>query len=159
MMVVLRGYMWPQGRKEDQQLLSSATLTCLGVARADDPALGIQKGERAYRFRIFRDVAFGGPDEAADLRTCPRPWREGFIRGHRPGHRGLWDLLGGALRGALGARLTPYVPFNEPTKYEVPSSDEECAYIVAWLYRRADQEADAARATTLRWFAGYLSTG
>jgi len=106
-MVVVKLCMWPGGRRADERVLSVATLTCLGEARADAPEQGIRKGERMYRIRVFKDVAFNGPDGSTDLAEAP-VWREGIVRGHVPGRRGGWDLLGGALRLLLGDRLDDY---------------------------------------------------
>lgn len=112
-MVVVRAEMWPRGDHLHKRVLALGTLACLGAARYDAPGMGVRKGERAYRVRLFKDTSFGGPDGSAPEQIhLPRSrdiWREGLVRGHLPGRRGGWDLLGGALNALLGNRLADYV--------------------------------------------------
>lgn len=107
-MVVVKIELWPAGRREQARVLSVAAIDCIGEAKADDRAAGVRKGERMYRARLFKDVAFGGPDGSTDLHEAP-VWRQGYVRGHIPGRRGGWDLLGGVLRWVLGDRLDDYI--------------------------------------------------
>lgn len=112
-MMVLKLYMWPRGRSDRERFLGAALIDCLGQATKALPEQGIREGERAYRVRLLKMPQFGGPSEE-QLTQQPRKrdiWREGFVRGHLPGKRGTWDLLGGALREMLGRRLDPYVSF------------------------------------------------
>lgn len=111
-MVVARIEMWPGGDHKRKFTLAIGTWACLGVAQRDDPAQGVRKGERAYRVRLFKDTSFNGPDGSdPDAIVCPRArdvWKEHLVRGHMPGPRGVWDLLGGALDVLLGGRLRGY---------------------------------------------------
>jgi hypothetical protein len=106
-MLVVKICMWPGGDRRREKVLSVGALDCVGIAQKADPDQGVVAGERAYKVRLFKDTAFGGPDGAAGLEHAP-VWREGRIRGHIPGSRGTWDLVGGALRELLGERLRPY---------------------------------------------------
>ena len=117
-MMVLKVYMWPSGDQSCEYLMAQATFDLQGVAQRDEPGLGVRKGERAYRVRLLKDTAFGGPQDGVDVnpRLTPksRVWREGRVRGHIVGRRGraargTWDLIGGALRVLLGSRLDRYV--------------------------------------------------
>lgn len=105
-MILIQVFMVPQGTGP-RRLLTQATLSCVGEATRDLPEAGVTKGSRAYRVVLHKDTAFGGPGEDADLRGA-RPWKTGTVVGHRPGPRGVWDLLGGALRAVLGSRLDGY---------------------------------------------------
>ncbi len=105
-MILVQVFMVPQGTGP-RRLLTQATLSCVGEATRDLPEAGVTKGSRAYRVVLHKDTAFGGPGEDADLRGA-RPWKTGTVVGHRPGPRGVWDLLGGALRAVLGSRLDGY---------------------------------------------------
>lgn len=108
--------MWPGGDRSRERVLSVGAIDFLAEANADRPDLGVRKGERVYRVRLFKDVDFGGPTAASaeELRTAP-VWKQTRVRGHMPGPRGVWDLLGGALKVILGHRLEPYViPTSEP---------------------------------------------
>jgi hypothetical protein len=107
-MLVVKVCMWPAGDRTKERVLSVAALDCTGQANADRPDIGVRKGERRYRVRLFKDVEFGGPDGSTDLETAP-VWRAGYVRGHIPGPRGVWDLVGGALKRILKDRLDPYV--------------------------------------------------
>lgn len=114
-MVVVKVCLWPGGRADQEQVLSIATLTLLGQAVRDEPSLGVRRGERAYRVLLFKGPEFGGPAEATEdvLRRASvlgrgAIWKGGGVRGHFPGPRGAWDLLGGALRGLLVDRIQGY---------------------------------------------------
>ena len=106
-MIVVKVCMWPEGDRSRERLLSLAAIDCIGVASVDIPAQGIVKGERAYRVRLFKDTDYGGPKEGQNLEAAS-VWRTGYVRGHMPGPRGVWDLLGGALKLVLGDRLSDY---------------------------------------------------
>lgn len=108
-MIVVRVYMRPGGDEKQERLLSTATFACVGQATEDVPALGVRKGERVYRVRLLKDAEFGGPKTDQDDVHLAQVWREDTVRGHMPGPRGVWDLVGGALRVMLGSRLSPYV--------------------------------------------------
>ena len=112
-MVVVKIYMWPGGDQSRERLLSQASIACIGEASQDQG--DVRRGERAYRVRLFKDTSFRGPRDGEDLARLPRSkvWREGTVRGHRPGQRGAWDLVGGALQVLLGRRLRPYVDLEE----------------------------------------------
>lgn len=116
-MLVVTFSMWPSGSRKDQRVLSLAALDCIGQARHDAPEQGVRMGERAYRVRLFKDVAFGGPDGSGDLDRAPI-WRGGRIRGHMPGARGTFDLVGGALKLLLGPRLAAYVQVAQEKQME-----------------------------------------
>lgn len=112
--MILKLYMWPRGRSDRERFLGAALIDCLGQAAKELPEQGLREGERAYRVRLLKMPRFGGPSEE-QLTQPPRKrdiWREGFVRGHLPGKRGTWDLLGGALREMLGGRLKPYTAFT-----------------------------------------------
>jgi hypothetical protein len=111
-MVVVSLCMWPGGDRARQRVLSVATLSLLGQAAADRPDLGVLRGERAYRVRLSKDTQFGGPDGLS--LPLAGVWRQGTVRGHLPGPRGGWDLLGGALRCLLHGRLHAYVAGELP---------------------------------------------
>lgn len=96
-MVVVKICLWPKGDRTAERVLAVGSLTLIDQA----------DGVRTYKARLFKDPAFGGPDGSGDLAGAP-VWREGTITGHRPGARGGWDLLGGALRELLGSRLASY---------------------------------------------------
>ncbi len=105
-MIAVEVWMWPGGSRARRHLLSVATLVCCG-ARPD--------GERAYIVRLLKDATFGGPTTTETESAIRDPdarkvWRIGQIRGHYPGARGVWDLLGGALRQLVGDRLGSYTP-------------------------------------------------
>lgn len=113
-MMVLKLYMWPLGHSDRERFLGAALIDCQGQAVKDLPEQGVRRGERAYRVRLLKMPRFGGPSEE-QLTQTPRKrdiWRTGFVRGHLPGKRGTWDLIGGALREMLGRRLDPYVSFT-----------------------------------------------
>lgn len=105
-MMVVRVEMWPQGDAARVYPLSLAALSCIGQANANAPEHGVVLGERRYHVRLFKDVAFGGPTDGPF--TERHIWRSGIVRGHLPGKRGVWDLLGGALHHLLGPRLDGY---------------------------------------------------
>lgn len=107
-MVVVKLCMWPQGDWTKERVLSIGTIDLLGQANEDRPDIGVRKGERRYRVRLFRDTMFGGPDGSKDLRG-EKVWKQGTVRGHVPGKRGAWDLIGGALKVLCGDRLWEYV--------------------------------------------------
>jgi len=115
-MIVVKIYMWPGGDRSREHLLSQATIDLQGVAPTDDPANGIVKSERMYRVQILKDTEFGGPGDGAvihpDAVSESQVWRAEMVRGHRLGHgasaRGVWDLVGGALKVLLRGRLAPY---------------------------------------------------
>jgi hypothetical protein len=111
-MVVVKILMWPGGDRARERVLSIATLSLLGQAAADRPDLGVVRGERAYRVRLFKDTQFGGPDGLS--LPLAGVWHQGTVRGHLPGPRGGWDLLGGALRCLLHGRLDAYVAGELP---------------------------------------------
>ena len=67
------------------------------------------------------DTSFGGPDGSKPLPASERAlWKQGTVRGHMPGPRGAWDLVGGALKVLIGPRLTEYVSGES----EAPASPE-----------------------------------
>lgn len=111
-MLIVQVSMTPGGDFSKLRTLAYATITNVGVAREDRPDLGVKRGERAYRVRLFKDAEFGGPTTLDELRDCVssgrKVWREFGVRGHMPGPRGVWDLVGGALREGLGSRLNDY---------------------------------------------------
>lgn len=114
-MMVVKVYMWPGGRQDEERLMAQASFACQGVAKRDDPELGVLRGERAYKVRLMKGLQFRGPKDGADLARAPKSWvwKEGLVRGHRPHQRGakargVWDLIGGALGVILGKRLDPY---------------------------------------------------
>lgn len=99
-MMVVKVYMWPGGDSAKARLLGAATLALTGVSNT-----------RSYDVRLLKDTSFAGPstDEAIHAAACAGPvWRRGEVRGHRPGDRGIWDLLGAALHKVLGRRLQSY---------------------------------------------------
>ena len=98
MMVVLTE-MWPEGDGSRRYPLSVATFTCMGQSAVP--------GDRLYRVRLYRDAQFGGPTAKGPLASAST-WRVGLVRGHVPGRRGVWDLVGGAISALLGERLTGY---------------------------------------------------
>ena len=111
-MIVVKVLLWPGGDPSQERVEGIGLIDFQGQARADDPASGVKKGERAYRVRLLKMPQFGGPD-GSDQGRVQHPaahdiWREGYIRGHQPGPRGAWDLLGGALNVLLGSRLRDY---------------------------------------------------
>lgn len=115
-MLVVKVYMWPGGDQDREHLVCQGTLDCQGVAAHDDGT--VKKGERRYRVRLLKGTLFGGPGDGDDVRpdNVPRSkvWKEAMVRGHRPdgrgsAARGVWDLVGGALKVILGRRLSPYV--------------------------------------------------
>jgi hypothetical protein len=112
-MVVVSLCIWPGGDRARERELSVATLSLLGQAAADRPDLGVVHGGQAYRVRLFKDTQFGGPDGSGEL-PLSSTWRQGTVRGHLPGPRGGWDLLGGALRCLLHGRLHAYVAGELP---------------------------------------------
>lgn len=103
-MVVVKVFMWPGGDESQERLMSVMTLACKGEL----------KGERRYEVRAFKDAAFlSDPqilEDPAALHRGAREhlWRTEVIRGHFPGPRGVWDLVGGALKVTLGDRLARY---------------------------------------------------
>lgn len=116
-MIVVKVYMWPQGDETQARLLSQATIDFQFEAKADDEALGVRKGERAYRVTLLKDTQFGGPKDGDEIRPVlvdsGKVWRNGRVRGHMPkatgaDARGVWDLIGGALKVLLGNRLERY---------------------------------------------------
>lgn len=118
-MLVIKIELWPMGREDRKRLWAQGVIDCIGVAKRDDPELGVKKGERAYRVRLLKAPRFKGPKEN-EVHDVPKSkvWREGFVRGHIPtkpgrGSRGEWDLLGGALKVLLGNRLADYVRGDE----------------------------------------------
>lgn len=126
-MLVVKVYLWPLGDASRARLLSQASISLLGQAGRDDPERGIRKGERAYRVRIFKDTDYRGPEDGVDVREVPssKVWREGHVRGHLPGRRGVWDLLGGALQAVIGGRLGDYVGFKPDLPAPEPAQDPE----------------------------------
>lgn len=111
-MVVVKVCMWPGGDRTRERVLSVAAIDLIGEATEDCPRDNVRKGERMYRVRLFKDTSFGGPDGSGDLSSAPL-WRRGKVRGHIPGRRGAWDLVGGALRHLLGARLNDYIAVRD----------------------------------------------
>lgn len=107
-MLVVKVEMWPGGDSTKARVMSVAAIDLLGQANADRPEIGVRKGERRYRVRLFKDTAFGGPDASGDLTNAP-VWRGGRVRGHIAGRRGVWDLIGGAIKVLLRDRLDDYV--------------------------------------------------
>lgn len=121
-MVVVKVCMWPQGDRTKERVLSVAAIDLLGQANEDRPEIGVRKGERRYRVRLFKDTSFHGPDGSKDLPVSERAlWKHGTVRGHMPGPRGAWDLVGGALRVLLGSRLDDYVPGESEAPKETGS--------------------------------------
>lgn len=106
-MLVVKLCMWPRGDRSKERTLAIGTLACIGQATRSEG--DVVEGERAYRVRLYKDRQFKGPTEQA---VADRPlagiWRQGIVRGHLPGRRGAWDLLGGALQVLLGNRLERY---------------------------------------------------
>lgn len=100
-MLVVKVEMWPGGDAAKARVISMATWTCLGVAR--------DHGDRGYKVRLFKDADFGGPTVA----PVGEVWREGTVRGHFPGRRGVWDLLAAGLREVVGRRLEGYRAIEE----------------------------------------------
>jgi len=112
-MVVIKAFMWPNGDPSKEQFISAATLTCVGRLPEDDPSTGLAANTRLYRLTILKGESFGGPGLEALPTKARSPhhsdvWRKAHVGGHRPGRRGLWDVLGGALGSVLGGRLTDY---------------------------------------------------
>ena len=114
-MRVVRVYLWPRGDASKERVLSQATLALTEV----DPS-----GRRSYDVRLWKDRAVGGPS-ASELREAPasKIWRRGRVGGHLPGGRGaaargVWDLVGGALRVLLAERLDGYVRRTRPAADE-----------------------------------------
>lgn len=121
-MLVVKVYLWPRGDKRRETLLCQATLDLQGQAQHDVPELGVVEGERRYQVQLLKGTQFGGPGAGADvnpgLLKKSAVWKRGMVRGHRPGGRGraargVWDLLGGALKVLLGDRLEPYVEVED----------------------------------------------
>jgi hypothetical protein len=115
-MLVVKVEMWPGGNPAQARTECIGLIDFQGQAKQDDPALGVKAGERAYRVRLLKMPQFGGPD-GSDPERIRNPsardvWRTGYVRGHLPGQRGAWDLLGGALRALLADRLLPYVSYT-----------------------------------------------
>lgn len=106
-MLVAKFHMWPLGNEGQARFLGAAALDCIGRSG----------GERRYRVRLLKMPEFKGPEEHELREALTRGlkkhiWREGFVRGHRPGPRGTWDLLGGSLRELLSERLASYRAFD-----------------------------------------------
>lgn len=111
-MIVVEVYMIPQGDHSEKHLISSAIINCIGQHRED--------GDRAYVARLMKDPEFGGPKDSAELAEVTealsqgqepakrRVYKSTRIRGHKPGPRGVWDLIGGILKVLMGSRLKPY---------------------------------------------------
>lgn len=97
-MLVIKAYMWPGGDAKGERYLSGMTLACVGATK---------DGERAYRVEIMKDTNYGGPENVRP-RAPHQIWRGGDVRGHFPGRRGVWDLVGGALKALLHSRLDSY---------------------------------------------------
>ncbi len=106
-MVVVHLEMWPGGVESAKYTLGVAKLSLLGVATTDRADEDIIRGERVYHCTLYKDTAFGGPATISAAKPS-QVWRSGKVRGHLPGPRGIWDLLGGALKGVLGTRLQRY---------------------------------------------------
>jgi len=83
--------------------MSVATFTCKGQSK---------EGERRYQVKLLKDAQFSKLDlnDPGAVRRPPgrEVWRQGWVRGHFPGRRGIWDLVGGALNMMLGSRLVSY---------------------------------------------------
>lgn len=114
-MIVVTVQMWPQGAQDRARVLTVGTLALIGQALRDEG--DVRKGERLYRVRLYKDTAFGGPEEVP-AEGDRRVWREGWVRGHFPGPRGVWDLLGGALRHVLDSRIAGYAGDGQPLSQE-----------------------------------------
>lgn len=147
-MLTVTVQMWPQGAQDRARVLTVGTLALVGQALRDEG--DVRKGERLYRVRLYKDTAFGGPAEVpAD--GDRRIWREGWVRGHFPGPRGVWDLLGGALQHVLGSRIAGYAGEGHPL------SQEQIAAMVQAARRQGledaaglcDQQARACRYAAL----------
>ena len=138
-MLLVKFLMWPGGDALREHTLSIASLACIGVARQDDAALGIRRGERAYHVKLYKDVQFGGPDGTGALQSAP-VWREGWVRGHIPGARGISDLVGGALKLLLGRRLSAYVEYGGA----LGPAEPEAEPVVTALLRATATRRDAA---------------
>jgi len=113
-MLVVKVYLWPQGNHRQERLLSVMRIFNVGTTpREDAPEIT----DRVYVVQILKDATHipGGAERLAGP-LPPRPreiWRSARIGGHvvgRPGPaaRGVWDLVGGALKVILGRRLAPY---------------------------------------------------
>lgn len=115
-MIVVKVCMWPGGDPAHERVECIGLIDFQAQAKTDDASLGVRQGERAYRVRLLKMPQFGGPDGSDPERLrAPRAsdvWREGYVRGHQPGPRGAWDLLGGALAVLLGSRLGGYVRYG-----------------------------------------------
>lgn len=112
-MVVVKLYMWPEGDPTREHFIAAGTLDLLGIVAERDDATDLPPRSRFYRFRAFKGVHFGGPTmEAIRAARGQLPsrdvWRQCFIGGHLPHSRGVWDVLGGAIRECLSQRLAPY---------------------------------------------------
>lgn len=116
-MMVVTISMWPGGSPERARVLSVGTFGLLGQATRDDATLGVKAGERGYTVRLYRDVAFGGPE--VPLPGAPT-WRTGFVWGHRPGLRGTWDLVAAGLNVLLERRVESYRGQTEGLPTELP---------------------------------------
>jgi len=109
-MLLIQVHLIPRGDLSRKRLWSQATIDLQGIANEDD---GVhRRGERWYRVRLLKGGRFGGPGPDDDPRPHAVPerqvWKEGWVRGHFPGRRGEWDLIGGALKLMLGSRLNSY---------------------------------------------------
>ncbi len=112
-MMVVEVWMWPRGDRSKRRFLGAGAFDCQGVASHDDHERGVRKGERWYRVRLTKMPRFGGPgpeelEQALRSGLKKHLWKTELVRGHMPGQRGTWDLIGGALKLMLGRRLQPY---------------------------------------------------
>lgn len=103
-MLVVKIYMWPDGDWTRERLVSVGTFGLVNVAK---------NKVRTYHVRLLKEPRFGGPTDSAPPARISQPhprsvWRQGIVTGHRPGPRGAWDLVGGALRVLLDRRLADY---------------------------------------------------
>tara|TARA_B100001989_G_scaffold240807_1_gene206193 strand:- start:749 stop:1207 length:459 start_codon:yes stop_codon:yes gene_type:complete len=128
--LLVKIYMVPEGDESRAHLLSQATIDLQGT----------REDGRWYRARLLKAPRFGGPGEGDPVRPHLVPeaqtFRSGWVGGHNPNIRGEWDLLGGALRALLGARLDPYRPVvpaeppggqRPPTRGQVERGRREAA--------------------------------
>jgi len=117
-MLVVKVLMWPFGDHTKEELLSVATIT--NVGREGGPSQDVRK----YKVVLHKDVRFNranleAPEEikSPDRRNV---WRRGGVAGHRPGKRGVWDLIGAALQGMLSLRLEGYRTWTGDSDPEEP---------------------------------------
>ena len=109
-MIVVKVEMWPGGDAAKKRMLS--------VMKVWNVRVDTETGERGYRIEILKDTSFTDLDMTVDenlvMVKSKDVWKKGMVRGHFPGKRGLWDLLGGSLAALLRERLSTYRGMEEP---------------------------------------------